>query len=134
LDWGYTPALLKGKGIPDNRVLIKPDALRGDTTMAQNSNNQGIINSWSLIAFAKTHGKMQVGEFANKETGEVFKSCIFTDGDSRCFVAFSSKMGELTPREIASMKDDLQVVQLESGNYSLCKVGQNAWEDVDLGL
>jgi len=102
--------------------------------MTQNSNNQGIINSWSLIAFAKAHGKMQVGEFANKETGEVFKSCIFSDGDSRCFVAFSSKMGELTPREIAAKKDELQVVQLESGNYTLCKVGQNAWEDVDLGL
>ena len=105
--------------------------------MAQNNsnNNQGIINSWSLIAFARGHGKMQVGEFANKETGEVFKSCIFTTPDqSRCFVAFSSKMGELTPREIAAMKDDLQVVQLESGHYSLCKQGQNAWEDVDLGL
>ena len=105
--------------------------------MAQNNsnNNQGIINSWSLIAFARSHGKMQVGEFANKDTGEVFKSCIFTDNaGNRCFVAFSSKMGELTPREIASMKDDLQVVQLESGNFSLCKQGQNAWEDVDLGL
>ena len=103
--------------------------------MAQNNNNQGITNSWSLIAFARSHGKMQVGEFANKETGEVFKSCIFTDDQqNRCFVAFSSKMGELTPREIAAMKDDLQVVQLESGNFSLCKQGQNAWEDVDLGL
>ena len=102
--------------------------------MTQNSNNQGIINSWSLIAFAKAHGKMQVGEFANKETGEIFKSCIFSDGDNRCFVAFSSKMGELSPREIAAKKDELQVVQLESGNYTLCKVGQNAWEDVDLGL
>lgn len=78
---------------------------------------------------------MQVGEFVNQETGENFKSCIFTAPDqSKCFVAFSSKMGELTPREIAAMKDDLQVVQLESGNYSLCKQGQNTWEDVDLGL
>ena len=103
--------------------------------MAQNNANQGIVNSWSLIAFAKAHGKMQVGEFANKETGEVFKSCIFTDAQqNRCFVAFSSKMGELSPREIAAQKDDLQVVQLESGNYSLCRQGQNAWEDVDLGL
>ena len=104
--------------------------------MTQNNANQGIINSWSLIAFARAHGKMQVGEFANKDTGEVFKSCIFTNpsDQSRCFVAFSSKMGELTPREIASMKDELQVVQLESGNFSLCKQGQNAWEDVDLGL
>lgn len=94
-----------------------------------------IKNSWSLIAFAKEFGpKMQVGEFVNKETGEDFKSCIFTNGETRTFVAFSSKMGVLSPKEIASKKNELQVVQLESGHYSLCKQGENTWEDVDLGL
>lgn len=94
-----------------------------------------IKNSWSLIAFAKEFGpKMQVGEFVNKETGEDFKSCIFTNGETKTFVAFSSKMGPLSPREIAAQKNELQVVQLESGNYSLCKQGKNTWEDVDLGL
>lgn len=104
--------------------------------MAQNANNQGIKNSWSLIAFAQSHGKMQVGEFVNKESNEVFKSCIFTSpvDQSKTFVAFSSKMGELTPREIAAQKDKLQVVQLESGNYSLCRQGENSWQDVDLGI
>ena len=100
--------------------------------MANTAQNVGIKNSWSLLAFAKSHGKMQVGDFVNKETGEAFKSCIFTNPETqdRCFVAFSSKMGELTPQEIAAKK----VVELESGNYSLCKVGANAWEDVELGL
>ena len=95
-----------------------------------------IVNSWSLLAFAKSHGrKMQVGDFTNKETGENFKSCIFSDDEgNRCFVAFSSKMGELSPKDIAAQKDQLQVVELESGNYSLCKQGENSWEDVDLGL
>lgn len=94
-----------------------------------------IKNSWSLIAFAKEFGpKMQVGEFVNKETGEDFKSCIFTNGETRTFVAFSSKMGPLSPKEIAAKKNELQVVQLESGHYSLCKQGENTWEDVDLGL
>ena len=104
--------------------------------MANVAQNVGIKNSWSLLAFAKSHGKMQVGEFANKETGETFKSCIFTnpEDNSRCFVAFSSKMGALTPREIVEQKDSLQVVELESGNYSLCKQGANAWKDVELGL
>ena len=104
--------------------------------MADVAQNVGIKNSWSLLAFAKSHGKMQVGEFANKETGETFKSCIFTnpEDNSRCFVAFSSKMGELTPHEIMEQKDSLQVVELESGNYSLCKQGANAWEDVELGI
>ena len=104
--------------------------------MANTAQNVGIKNSWSLLAFAKSHGKMQVGDFVNKETGEAFKSCIFTNPETqdRCFVAFSSKMGELTPQEIAAKKDEIQVVELESGNYSLCKVGANAWEDVELGL
>ena len=104
--------------------------------MANTAQNVGIKNSWSLLAFAKSHGKMQVGDFVNKETGEAFKSCIFTnpEDNSRCFVAFSSKMGELSPREIAEQKDSLQVVELESGNYSLCKQGANAWEDVELGI
>lgn len=103
--------------------------------MATTAQNVGIKNSWSLIAFAKAHGKMQVGSFVNKETGECFKSTIFTNAEQeRVFVAFSSKLGELTPAEIASMKDELQVVELESGNYSLCKQGTNNWQDVDLGL
>ena len=94
-----------------------------------------IKNSWSLIAFAKEFGpKMQVGKFVNKETGEDFKSCVFTNGETRTFVAFSSKMGVLSPREIAAKKNELQVVQLESGHYSLCRQGENTWEDIDLGL
>lgn len=97
---------------------------------------QGIKNSWSLISFAKSHGKMQVGKFANGETGEEFHSCIFTNptDNTRVLVAFSSKLGELTPREIAERKNELQVVELESGHYSLCKQGNNAWEDVNLDL
>lgn len=102
--------------------------------MANGSVNKGIVNSWSLIAFAKAHGKMQVGEFTNSQTNEEFKSCIFTDpsDNTRTFVAFSSNLGELTPKEIVKMKDELQVVELESGNYSLCKAGSNSWQDVDL--
>lgn len=107
-------------------------------SMANNSQKRTIKESWSLIAFVKAHGgKLQVGEFANKEDGEIFKSCIVSDGtqDTRVFVSFSSNLGELTPREIAAQKDSLQVVQFEeSGNYSLCKQGQNSWEDVDLGI
>ncbi len=101
--------------------------------------NNNIKNSWSLLAFAKEFGpKMQVGNFANKETGEMFKSCIFDNGETRTFVSFSSKLGELSPKEIAAQKKELQVVQCETKDgkemYSLCKQGESTWEDVDLGL
>ena len=98
------------------------------------TSNIGIKNSWSLISFAKSHGKMKVAPFVNKETGEAFKSCAFLNGDGITLVAFSSKLGELTPKEIAAQKDDLQVVELESGTYKLCKAGYDTWEDVDLGI
>ena len=95
----------------------------------------GIKNSWSLISFARTHGRMKVAPFVNKETGECFKSCAFLGSDGEItLVAFSSKLGELTPKQIAEQKDDLQVVQLESGSFKLCKTGHDTWKDVDLGL
>ena len=99
------------------------------------TSNIGIKNSWSLISFAKSHGKMKVAPFVNKETGECFKSCAFLSSDGGItLVAFSSKLGELTPAQIAAQKDDLQVVELESGTYKLCRAGKDSWEDVDLGI
>ena len=103
--------------------------------MATTATTVGIKNSWSLISFAKTHGRMKVAPFVNKETGECFKSCAFLGSEGEItLVAFSSKLGELTPKQIAAQKDDLQVVQLESGSFKLCKTGHDTWEDVDLGL
>lgn len=103
--------------------------------MATTATTVGIKNSWSLISFAKAHGRMKVAPFVNKETGECFKSCAFLDSKGGItLVAFSSKLGELTPKEIAAQKDDLQVVELESGTYKLCKAGHDTWEDVDLGI
>lgn len=105
--------------------------------MANQPTTPGIRKSWSLLDFARSHGRMQVGDFVNKETGEAFKSCIFTDpsdSTAKTFVHFSSKMGALSPEAIADKKNSLQVVELETGSYVLCTQGDNAWEDVDLGI
>lgn len=80
-----------------------------------------IIKTWSLLDFAREFGKMQVGEFINSETQKRFKSCIFTKDNTKTFVAFSSKLGVLTPKEIVERKNSLIVVQLDSGMYSLCE-------------
>ena len=92
--------------------------------------NQGIKNSWSLISFAA--GKQMKLASLKGENGE-FKSVVFIDGSNYTFVSFSSKLGELTAREIVSQKDQLQVVELNSGTYKLCRRGKgNAWEDIVL--
>lgn len=109
--------------------------------MANNNSKSTIVDSWSLIAFARLKGpRMQVASFTNSQSGDKFKSCVFTNKDDNvCFVAFSSNLGELTPKQIAAQKDDLQVVELETEgyeetHYSLCRKGENNWKDVDLGL
>lgn len=104
--------------------------------MADTANNVGIQNSWSLIDFARSHGKMKVtNDLTNSKTGERFKSCAFQAPDGKItLVGFSSNLGELTPAQIANQKDELQVVLLESGNYKLCKSGADSWQSVDLGI
>jgi hypothetical protein len=95
--------------------------------------NVGVKKGWSLLAFASGK-RMQVGSFINSETGEQFNSCVFTEQNTgdRCFVSFSSNLGELTPAQISEMKNELRVVELESGKFKLCKQGQGNWEDVEL--
>lgn len=103
-----------------------------------NSVKKEIEKSWSLIDFAKAHGKMQLGSFTTVDedgTKRDFKSCIFTGKDSnRVFVNFSSRLGELNKNEIASQVAELQVVKLVDGGYILCHKGVNSWEDIDLGI
>lgn len=97
---------------------------------------KGIREASSFLAFARANGpQVQLGSFANKKTGEIFKSLILTNPEGeRTFVSFSSNLGELSARELKAMKDSLQVVQLnDSDNWILCKQG-NSWETVDLGL
>ena len=103
--------------------------------MATEVTTVGIKKSWSLISFAKIHGRMKVAPFVNTKTTEHFKSCVFIDTEGEItLVAFSSNLGELTPIQIAAQKNDLQVVELKTGKYKLCRVGHNTWEDVDLDL
>ena len=109
----------------------KESAVSSKAVPVKGNPNQTI---WSLIAFLKEFGPtMQVGEFTNHETGEKFKSCVFTRMDNtKTFVAFSSKLGILTEREIADMKEDLAVIKSKAGHYSLIKGRRKAWKDVDV--
>lgn len=96
--------------------------------------NSSILQSWSLLEFAKKYVKMQVGTFVNSNTGEEFKSCMFIKKDDTYdYVGFHSQLGELTPAEISERKKELKVGLTESGKYVLYD-HVNDWEIVDLGL
>ena len=97
-------------------------------------NNTSVIQSWSLLEFAKNYIKMQVGNFVNSNTGEEFKSCMFIKEDgSYDYVGFHSQLGELTPAEISERKKELKVGLTQSGKYVLYDHIDD-WENVDLGL
>lgn len=94
-----------------------------------------VVNSWSLLAFAKMHGTPKLApNMENRETGEKFSSIAFTDkmGNVNCFVNFSTKLGELTMPQIIRDQHDLRVVELDSGSYRLCKGGENNWQEIAL--
>nr|DAH58003.1 MAG TPA: hypothetical protein [Caudoviricetes sp.] len=96
--------------------------------------NTSILQSWSLLEFAKNYVKMQVGNFVNSNTGEEFKSCIFFKEDgSYDYVGFHSQLGELTSAEISERKKKLKVGLTELGKYVLYDHIED-WENVDLGL
>lgn len=80
------------------------------------------IKIWTLDEFTNEFGpKMQVKEYANGKTGDLFKSCVFTKGTTRTFVSFSSKLGEHTKKEVLDMKDELIVMKVQNGKYKLAK-------------
>ena len=108
--------------------------------MANQPELRGIKDSWSLVAFARLKGTPHPNTSTNTKTGEKFHNLVFIDGDNgRTFVAFSSKLGELSPAEIKARKNELQVVKLnptadgKEGGYLLCKAGNlNIGEAIDL--
>lgn len=96
--------------------------------------NTSILQSWSLLEFAKNYVKMKVGNFVNTNTGKEFKSCMFIKKDgSYDYVGFHSQLGVLTPAEISERKEKLKVGLTESGKYVLYDHIDD-WEIVDLGL
>jgi hypothetical protein len=91
-----------------------------------------IKSSCDLLQFVAGR-RVSIGTFVNKKTNDPFKSIILTDEKgNHSFIAFSSNLGELSSGEIVKMKNDLQVVTMDSGTHILCKKGANTWEDVQL--
>lgn len=114
-----------------------------DTTMAnevannnEGAQNVGIKQSWSYMAFARMMGKPKYAKgLTNSKTGEKFNAIAMVDpesGNAKCFVHFSSKLGELSAQEVNERRKDLQVVELNSGSYVLCNYGNNSWEDLEM--
>lgn len=87
-----------------------------------------IVKNYSLTEFKKEHGKCSLGELRNSKSGEKFAALKF----GNVLVTFSGKLGPLTGTQLKERKNNLQIVQLDSGSFKLCNIGTPTnWEDVD---
>lgn len=84
-----------------------------------------VTKVWSLLSFAIIYGRMQVGFFVDKKTGNLCRKCLFTNKEGiQTYVSFGVYLENITVEEIVASKDDLFVVQMESGRYLLHKKQQ----------
>lgn len=108
--------------LPVDLEYIKPSSDDKPSEDISESEDFTSLQTWTLDEFTNEFGpKMQVKEFANSKTGDLFKSCVFTKGTTRTFVAFSSKLGEHTKKELLDMKDELIILKVQNGKYKLAK-------------
>lgn len=105
-----------------------------------------IIESKSLLAFAKENGVMQIGTFTNSVSGEQFQSTVFTHPTKinpttgkplRTFAHFSDKLknkGIPTAQELSTNYNHYQVVTTDTGANVLCEKGESDWQEVNLPI
>ena len=80
-----------------------------------------MVNLYSLVDFAKLHGKMQVKTEQNSVENTI-SYCVFTNTNSKEIrVDFSNTTTGMTPTEISSNKEKLFVVQSFNKTYKLIK-------------
>lgn len=81
--------------------------------------------SWSLLEFAKEHGRMKV----HRNNHGLLDMCAFVNDDgleTKVYVAKPLK--DYSVEDIQKEEDELSIITLNSGVYCLCK----KWEDVKL--
>lgn len=98
----------------------------------------GIKNSVSFLSWVggKT-AKLVPAHKAVDKDGIEFEApqsvaLIDNEGKVAAFAAFSSNLEAMTASELCSEARNLNVVQLESGTYKICRPGEGSWETLAL--
>lgn len=95
--------------------------------------NQEIINSWSLTSFCHANGNPKFANLENKTSGQRFNALMFNGGEK--MVTFSDKIcqrKEDTFEYVMNNIQKLNIIQLGSGSYKICKRSQASWQDMDI--
>lgn len=94
----------------------------------------GIKNSYSLLAWCKGYqAKLVPAHVAINKDGKEFEapqSIALIDDDDKvhAFAAFSSNLEAMSAAELMAAAKDLNVVELESGTFKVCRPGEGSWQ------
>lgn len=93
----------------------------------------GIKNSYSLLAWAEGYQvKLVPAHKAVNAKGEEFDApqsiALIDNGSVKAFAAFSSNLESMSAEELCSEARNLNVVELESGTFKVCRPGEGTWQ------
>lgn len=106
------------------------------------TNERTVVGKFTITEFMEDQrqqhpsAKMKVAHFTDSE-GTPFTSLAITERQANgldktlCLISFSEQTGEMTAKEIAEQKAELQVLCFSDGKYKLIK-SQDTWEEVDI--
>lgn len=98
---------------------------------------KGIKNSYSLLAWCRGYqAKLVPAHKAVNADGEEFdapQSIALIDeaGGVHAFAAFSSNLEAMSAAELAVQAKNLNVVELESGTFKVCRPGEGSWQTLN---
>lgn len=97
----------------------------------------GIKNSYSLLAWTRGYtAKLVPAHKAVDKNGKEFDApqsiaLINEDGSVNTFAAFSSSLEAMSAAELVARAKDLNVVELESGTFKVCRPGEGSWQTLN---
>lgn len=93
------------------------------------------VKTWSIVEFAKKHGKMQLCQAPDKNNRESYLKCRFIKSDGTItYVTVSGRMQSITVKEISENKDRIKIGMLPNGKYVLFDFRWKNWTTVNLDL
>lgn len=111
-------------------VIHSNDIINTDYTISD-----AFEHTWTIVEFAKKHGKMQIRKCPETNNRESYWICRFLNSrNESTYVYISSRLQGVSAKEFSEQRDFIKVGQTKTGNFVLFDFRSKKWEDVDLGL
>jgi hypothetical protein len=119
-------------------VLFNPSVQTCNFEASKTMSTTGIKNSYSLLAWTRGYTvKLVPAHKAVDRNGKEFDApqsialINDEDGSVNAFAAFSSSLEAMSAAELVAQAKDLNVVELNSGTFKVCRPGEGSWKTLN---